>query len=144
MPESKPFHEQHTKRECYYFKVSVFATWTALHKQWDLLPWENQMFQEKTPKPSCLEDSYRREEIHPPDQLMDFFVGGMGLLFPFLFLQAKCTFQAEMHKSVFHSHVLIVKSLNMRLLWLPPLSYRNCPCFIKILDIIGGGFLVFF
>lgn len=66
---------------------------------------------------------------------------------PFYFFWLICTFQAETHKSVSHSHVLTAKSLNARLyllLCLSPLSYRNCPCFIKMLDMIDCSFLGFF
>lgn len=149
MPESKPFHEQHAKKEHYSFKVSAFAIWTALCKQWDLLlPWVNQMFQKKNPKPSHTEDSYSREEILPPHWLVNpCIAGGMVCFSPFYFFWLICTFQAETHKSVSHSHVLTAKSLNARLyllLRLSPLSYRNYPCFIKMLDMIDCSFLGFF
>lgn len=49
MPESEPFHEQHTKRECYYFKVSQCS-------QYELLCVNNEI--------SCLERTrcFRREK----------------------------------------------------------------------------------
>lgn len=149
MPESKPFHEQHTRRECYSFKVSAFAIWTALCKQWDLLlPWVNQMFQKKNPNlPTQKIVTAEKRFFHQIDWWTFISLVEQVCFSPFYFLRLICTFQAERHKSVFHSHILIAKSLNARLyllLCLSPPSYRNCPCFIKMLDMIDCSFLGFF
>lgn len=152
MPESKPFHEQHTKRECYYFKVSVFAIRTALCKQWDfLLPWVNQMFQKKKKKnPNLPTVTAEKKFFHQIDWLTFLSLVEQVCFSPFYFFWLICTFQTERHKSVFHSHVLVAKSLNARLyllLCLPPLSPTETVLVLLrcwIWDKIDCSFLVFF
>lgn len=154
MPESKPFHEQHTKRESYYFKVSVFAIWTSLCKQWDLpLPWVNQMFRGKKKQPTT-NPPHTEELWQRRDSSTKLTVGFLSLveqvhLPPFYFFQLICTIQVERCKPVFHSQVLIAKALNARLYLLScpsPLSYTNRPCYIKMkmLDVVDHSFLTCF
>lgn len=151
MPESKPFHEQHTKRESYYFKVSVFAIWTSLYKQWDLpLPWVNQMFRGKktTHNQSSSHGGVMAEKrfFHQTDCGI-FIAGEQVHLPPFYFFQLICTIQVERCKPVFHSQVLIAKALNARLYLLScpsPLLHKPCYIKMKMLDVVDHSFLLVF
>lgn len=106
------------------------------------------MFQKKTPNlPTWKTVTAEKRFIHQIDWWTFLLLVEQVSFSPFYFFWLICTFQAERHKSVFHSHVLKEKSLNARLyllLCLSPLSYRKCPCLIKMLDMIDCSFLGFF
>lgn len=96
---------------------------------------EPDVSEKKTPKlPTWKTVTAEKRFIHQIDWWTFLLLVEQVGFSPFYFFWLICTFQAEMHKSVFHSHVLIKKSLNARLyllLCLSPLSYRKCPCLIK-------------